>query len=564
MGELPAGEGSEMLERRTRLVEIISDDDNDILSIVDAVTSKMVDTDLKPPSSNMAFHSPDTIPPRISKPTFGSWTNRCALCNGLPSSRHSSSACCIVCRNYSAIDNVAEKWKAINILAIELPSGETFESILRGEQGKIRALHTKELDLRQAAESRRNKANSLHDPLAEAHHLAQRAQDEYNGIIESNPFVSPESTAAKADYDTKKTKFDELSSSFKAEKASFEKAVKEHAAVQDALDKHLDARAHIIDKLAARLLYLAQVPPADRIGRARLFFSWVAKSLHYDRAAHDQLSPAERTPIDTILNGSEVCHGFAKMFSTMYNSGQDPDGPDCSIYVSGYMKSRDFRNPTAESSHAWNAFPLGDGTWKLIDSTWARGAVYNEAGHEVFDPSWFTRSNEELLRTHIPENEDYQFRDNAQPSMDSAQLWETDLVDCALQSRLYRINEASIKPPNRSITVPSQSRTAFKFKKSCTHYDAWYHCFVIWIGMAPKYGNTVTIDTDDLIFVPPLIDGSGWRVSTPLPGDRNSAILFALLSDGQPAQIENLDEWKRMDTKRSYAMVARWDLEKTG
>lgn len=141
-------------------------------------------------------------------------------------------------------------------------------------------------------------------------------------------------------------------------------------------------------------------------------------------------------------------------------------------------------------------------------------------------------------------------------------LWALDLVDCALQSKLFRIDEASMKPPHRPIKVSSSSsRTVFKFKKSCTHYDGWYHCFVVWVGNAPKNGNTVTIDTDDLIFVPPLLDGSGWRVSTQLPRDKSSAILFALLRDGQPAQIKCLDEWKRMDTKRTYAMVARWDLE---
>lgn len=141
-------------------------------------------------------------------------------------------------------------------------------------------------------------------------------------------------------------------------------------------------------------------------------------------------------------------------------------------------------------------------------------------------------------------------------------LWDRDLVDCALQSKLFRIDEASMKPPHRPIKVSSSSsRTIFKFKKSCTHYDGWHHCSVVWVGHAPKNGNTVTIDTDDLIFVPPLLDGSGWKVSTQLPRDKSSAILFALLRDGQPAQITCLDEWKRMNTKRTYAMVARWDLE---
>lgn len=88
-------------------------------------------------------------------------------------------------------------------------------------------------------------------------------------------------------------------------------------------------------------------------------------------------------------------------------------------------------------------------------------------------------------------------------------LWDLDLVDCALQSKLFRIDEASMKPPHRTIKVCSSSRTVFKFKKSCAHYDGWYHCFVVWVGHTPKNGNTVVIDTDDLIYVPPLLDASG-------------------------------------------------------
>ena len=324
---------------------------------------------------------------------------------------------------------MAEKWKARNILAIQLPQAETFEAILRREQQKSRELRREETELHRVAESWREKANSLHGPVTDAYNEAQRAQHEYNRIVEANSYVTPESTAAKAEYDTAKVKLDELAGSFEAKRASFEKAAKDLDAVRNVLDKQAISRPQDIDKLAARLLRLARIQPADQIGRARLFFSWVAKSLRYDRIAHEQRPPDERTPIDTILNGYEVCHGFANLFNTKFNSGYDSKGPGRSIYVSGHMSNRDFHRPTAENLHAWNAFPLEDGTWKLIDPTWACGAVYNEAGHGTFDPTWFTKSNEEFLRTHIPESEKYQFRDNGKPSLDSAMLgaltWST-------------------------------------------------------------------------------------------------------------------------------------------
>jgi hypothetical protein len=109
--------------------------------------------------------------------------------------------------------------------------------------------------------------------MTDAYNEAQRAQHEYNRIVEASPYVTPESTAAKAEYNTAKAKLHELTRSFEANRTSFEKAAKDHAAIRDILDKQADARTQVIDKLAARFLYLARIQPADQIGRARLFFS---------------------------------------------------------------------------------------------------------------------------------------------------------------------------------------------------------------------------------------------------------------------------------------------------
>jgi FtsZ-binding cell division protein ZapB len=60
------------------------------------------------------------------------------------------------------IDDVAEKWKARNILAIQLPQEETFEAILRREQQKSRELRREETELHRVAECWREKVKSLH------------------------------------------------------------------------------------------------------------------------------------------------------------------------------------------------------------------------------------------------------------------------------------------------------------------------------------------------------------------------------------------------------------------
>jgi len=151
--ERPAGEGSEVDEKGYEPDDRIPEHGNSILSVVDAGTSKMTRSHAKLSSSARSSRSSSTVPPGASKPPVGRWTNRCALCNGLSAPRHSSTACCIVCRNYSDLDDVAEKWKAKNILAIQLPQRETFESILRSEQNKTRELRREEAELHRVAES---------------------------------------------------------------------------------------------------------------------------------------------------------------------------------------------------------------------------------------------------------------------------------------------------------------------------------------------------------------------------------------------------------------------------
>ena len=83
------------------------------------------------------------------------------------------------------------------------------------------------------------------------------------------------------------------------------------------------------------------------------------------------------------------------------------------------------------------------------------------------------------------------------------------------------------------------------------------HCrFVIWAGTAAEEGQANTIDVKD--FIQLLGDYSGWRASVNLPETADAAILYALLIDNEPAQVESLDEWKEMEDDRT---IAKWELK---
>ena len=535
-------------------------DDVDLPSIQDTIIAQMVvantnQTSTEAPSSrNANSNNAASLEER-------SWTNRCALCNGHPASHHSLTDCCLVCRNYSFVDYIAELWKLDKILALQA-SGRTFKNLLQDDDRKFRALQKEEKQHLTMLQSRLTKANSLVDPRNEANHRSNEAAAKYNEIIKVNPYVSPASEAAQAEYDAAHAKFKDIDGSCLAARASFEEAKKDHASKRAAIDGRTKARALVIVRIAERLFYLARIPTDDNVGKARVFYSWVAKSLRYDLDARSLLNAEDRNPTTTIINQYEVCKGFAELFNAMYNYDLDPMNRGLSAYVSGHIRQHREHTTTENNSHAWNAFPLGNGTWKLIDATGAAGAASDKKSTTSFNPAWFTKCNEEFLLTHIPHNEDYQFRDENEPPIDTKLFWNVDRVECLPASAHYHINQASIIPSGRVIQFASPSPIVFEFKKTCIHYTGVHCSFVIWTGTTNEEGQANAIDIKDLIFVQLPEDYSGWRAFVSIPETANAAILYALLINNEPAKVESLDEWKEMKDG-VYRTIAKWELEFT-
>lgn len=525
------------------------------LSSIDAILTQILplksDPDLRAPSNTKAS---DRISLETSKPVEDLWKNRCSMCNGLGSKRHSSTQCCLVCRNYSHIDDIAEAWKVKIILELSF-KGRTLRDLLQAEDDRYNYLRKEEKKHYQRQKSCKDSAESLLQPRDNALVSVQAAIGEYNEIVSSNPHRTPQSDAAMSDYEMKKKMFDEAEIALQNAKNSFEEALKDHGAKKTALNEQINSCTIIVSNIAQRLVRIAQIDKGDTVGRARLFFSWVSKSITYDANARDDFDAEERTPIRTILSTSETCHGFAGLFDAMFNSGRSIERNECSIYIPGHLKEGQSRSPTDANGHAWNAFPLGDGTWKLIDTTLASSA---KGSAEFVRQGWFTRRNEDFALTHIPETDTCQFRNDGQHSVDKDLFWKADFVSYTSQCTRYRISESSIRPANRLISVSPVSRTVFKFKKSCAHFDDQQCSFVLWSGKAPKGMGPRSIDVENIILLPLMLDHSGWRVSIRLPKTSSSAILFALLSDGHPAFVKSIDEWKLLETRRSYVMIARW------
>ncbi len=99
-----------------------------------------------------------------------------------------------------------------------------------------------------------------------------------------------------------------------------------------------------------------------------------------------------------------VCEGYAQSFKKICDLLNIE-----SVVIKGYA-----RNSTGEigqiptrSNHAWNVVKIGN-KWQLIDATWAAGYAINNQWKKHYTEYYFYPKPEELLRTHYPDQQQWQ------------------------------------------------------------------------------------------------------------------------------------------------------------
>jgi Transglutaminase-like superfamily len=109
----------------------------------------------------------------------------------------------------------------------------------------------------------------------------------------------------------------------------------------------------------------------------------------------------ERVAEEVLKNKETVCHGYARLFTTLC----DYSGIRSEIIV-GYAKGG--TNKPAQRfgvNHYWNAVMI-DGIWHLVDATWASGYL-SQRGDEFireYDEKYFLTSPELFIRDHYPDD----------------------------------------------------------------------------------------------------------------------------------------------------------------
>lgn len=156
------------------------------------------------------------------------------------------------------------------------------------------------------------------------------------------------------------------------------------------------------------------------IEKVRAIYFWIASNIEYDYEGIDSYNWENYSSFDDILtatfeNRKGICSGYSHLFERMANLCDI----DCEV-ISGFARADLETIFVEESNHSWNKV-LIDGSWKLLDVTWARDTVRREV-----DNFFFLTDPELFILNHYPE--DYE----------SALLDETYTYNDFMNFPLYR------------------------------------------------------------------------------------------------------------------------------
>lgn len=208
----------------------------------------------------------------------------------------------------------------------------------------------------------------------------------------------------------------------------------------------------------------------DEIARAA--FTWIALNINYDvesyfsqsgetSIAYSFRSPEEKKQkerafedqlISTTLRSKKaVCQGYATLFHRVCELNNVE-----SVLITGTSKvtSSDIGKQPGKSDHAWNAVKMGN-EWKLIDATWAAGALDAKTKKFVrnFNPGYFFTDPDIFFLNHFPDKRTWLLTDKTADDFAVLPLYHRQYADAAY---------TFLTPEKGIITLKNQHAIQFK------------------------------------------------------------------------------------------------------
>ncbi|CRG84130.1 hypothetical protein PISL3812_01457 [Talaromyces islandicus] len=221
--------------------------------------------------------------------------------------------------------------------------------------------------------------------------------------------------------------------------------------------------------------------------KARAIFTWLHYNIKYDVDAFFNNRVQPSTPSKTLSTGLAVCEGYAGLFSTLAtHAGLE------ALVIGGHGKGFGHTQlapgsplPPFSSSHAWNVVKIDGGKWKLIDPCWGAGAVQGKGQPYIqrFDPTHFTKSNDEFGLSHYPADKDQFYTDDGRPGMS----WEAyvlqdhnkpfGLVQPTIFTTAHEegFSDRSFLPACETISIHQPGPLRFQFNLKCEHWTITKH-----------------------------------------------------------------------------------------
>jgi hypothetical protein len=159
-------------------------------------------------------------------------------------------------------------------------------------------------------------------------------------------------------------------------------------------------------------------------------YEWIASNIKYDVRSFENHTTKKRTPLEVIKDKKALCYEYSCLFNEMCRAVGIK-----SYMVYGYVKGFGYQEGQTflRTNHTWNVVRI-DSSYILIDPTWGSGSLYTKPAFTVkvmntffhtpyaetrikfhHEPTkkYFNISPDELVKTHLPLDPVWQFKDPA-------------------------------------------------------------------------------------------------------------------------------------------------------
>lgn len=308
-------------------------------------------------------------------------------------------------------------------------------------------------------------------------------------------------------------------------------------------------------------------PFPHQFDKLRSITFWLHLNISYDAYSFLNNCVKPSTPDSTLRSGMAVCEGYAGLFAALALAS----GIEC-IVISGHGKGYGYSPPLAgqplppySAGHAWNAVHLSefDGSWKLIDSCWAGGALdHSGVFQRRFDAFHFVASNEEFGKRHFPDPSEpwKQFVDPLVSweeyigAVDDLPTMTSDFGDGQYASHLLY--------PQTRVIPPGP--TTFYLKQKCEHWSESEEDTYVHVMMGAKSAMDSAPGRAGWKAMSPDTVNGGWRFDD-LRVERGDKVMIAIVKTvgEQNAIGMGKREYDKICGRKAmqFSVLCQWEVQ---